>query len=180
MMFRHPLDDATELRLLERHHARELFDLCDSNREHLRAFLPWIEHTHSASDVERFIESALRQFAGNDGFHAGIWHCSRLVGCCGMHPIDWNNRAVSLGYWIDRAHQGRGIATAACRALADHCVVALGLNRVEIRCASDNARSCAIARRLGFRHDGTLRQAQLVAGRWLDIEVYSLLKSDCT
>lgn len=177
-MFHVRLDDATELRLLELRHAPELFHLCDANREHLRRFLPWVDLTQSADDVAKFIESALQQFAANNGFHAGIWHWSKLAGCAGMHPIDWDNSNVSLGYWIDQAHQGKGFATAACRAIIRHCFDTLGLHRVEIRCAATNDRSCAIPRRLGFLHEGTLRGAQKLGDQWHDIHVFARLKSD--
>lgn len=177
-MFHFRLDDATELRLLELCHAQELFLLCDANREHLQRFLPWVYRTHSVEDVIKFIEVALQQFAANNGFHAGIWHKGKLAGCAGMHPVDWDNRNVSLGYWIDQAHEGKGLVTAACRAIIRHCFDTLGLHRVEIRCATNNERSCAIPKRLGFRHEGTLRDAQMLGASWRDIHVFARLKSD--
>ena len=51
------------------------------------------------------------------------------------------------------------------------------LNRIEIRAAVGNARSRAIPERLGFREEGTLREAELVDGAALDIVVYSMLAS---
>jgi ribosomal-protein-serine acetyltransferase len=52
------------------------------------------------------------------------------------------------------------------------------LNRVELRAAEENRRSRAIPEHLGFRRDGTLREAELVGGRYLDSVVYSMLAAD--
>ncbi len=73
-MFSHKLGENTELRLLEERHAQELTDLTDRNREHLRAWLPWVDTSRTVEDRKNFIRGALKQFAENKGFTAGIWH----------------------------------------------------------------------------------------------------------
>ncbi len=78
-MFSHKLTEDTELRLLEERHAQELTDLTDRNREHLRAWLPWVDTDRTLEDRKNFIRGALQQFAHNKGFAAGIWHEGRLA-----------------------------------------------------------------------------------------------------
>ena len=68
--------------------------------------------------------------------------------------------------------------TRAVAALIEHAVSACDLNRIEIRAAVGNARSRAIPQRLGFQEEGTLREAERVGGAYLDIVVYSLLRSE--
>jgi ribosomal-protein-serine acetyltransferase len=159
-VFNHKLTGNTELRLLEERHAMELTNLTDRNREHLRAWLPWVDASHTLEDRKNFIRGALQQFAQNKGFVAGIWHEGRLTGVIGYDPIDWENRTVEVGYWFDEEHQGQGLVTAACRAFVDHAFGELGLNRVVISCATENKKSCAIPERLGFRREGVQRQAE--------------------
>ena len=51
-----------------------LTDLTDQNRGHLRAWLPWVDASRTLEDRKNFIRDALKQFAQNKGFVAGIWH----------------------------------------------------------------------------------------------------------
>ena len=181
-MFRWPLTTAKgrpfELHMLELRDAGELFALVEANREHILPWLPWVSSTHSPDDVKNFIRSALKQFSDGNGFHAGISVEGRLAGCIGLHPVDWPNRNVAIGYWLAREWEGHGLITAAARELTRYCFDELGLERVEIRAAVENGRSRAVAERLGFTFEGTLRRMQLVNGRWLDQVVYSMLREE--
>ncbi|CAN5853453.1 GNAT family protein [soil metagenome] len=177
-MFACPVAERTELRLLEERHADELALLVDRNREHLRAWLPWVDGSRTPADARIFIAGAMRRWGQNNGFTAGIWHEGEMAGTIGLHAIDWSSRASSIGYWIGSDFQGKGIATAACRAVLDHAFGALGLNRVEIRCAPANRRSRAVPERLGFTKEGTLRQVQLLYDRYTDLVVYAMLADE--
>jgi len=177
-MFSASLRDGFELRLLEERHARVLFEAVEREREHLRPWLPWVEATHGEEDTLSFIRSVLAQFAENRGFAAGIWNGARLVGTIGVHRIDWLNRRVEIGYWLGREYEGRGIMTDASRVVVTHLFRELELHRVEIRCAVENAKSAAIAKRLGFTLEGTLREAQLAGGRYRDLLVFGMLRQD--
>jgi ribosomal-protein-serine acetyltransferase len=177
-VFSHPIDERSALRLLEARHAEALFRQVDANRDHLRAWLPWVDATRSPDDSRVFIESSLQRFARANGFDAGIWHGAERVGGIGLHAVDGWHRTSSIGYWIAREHEGRGLVTAACRAVLDHAFAELGLNRIEIRCEPDNRRSRAIPERLGFRVDGTLRHVQRIDERYTDLVVYSMLADE--
>jgi ribosomal-protein-serine acetyltransferase len=177
-VFIHKLSENTEVRLLEERHAKELTALTDRNREHLRAWLPWVDTNRTVEDRKNFIRGALKQFAENKGFVAGIWHEGRLAGVIGYDPIDWENRTTALGYWLGEEFQGRGLVTTACRALVDHAFVELKLNRVSIACATENKKSCAIPERLGFRREGVRRQAEWLYDHFVDHVVYATLASE--
>jgi ribosomal-protein-serine acetyltransferase len=177
-MFSATLRDGFALRLLEERHANILFSAVERERERLRPWLPWVDATRTEEDTLSFIRSVLEQFAENRGFAAGIWNGKQLAGTIGVHRIDWLSRRVEIGYWLAREYEGRGIMTEACRAVLTHLFAELELHRVEIRCAAGNARSAAIPKRLGFTLDGTLREAQLVGGKYHDLLVFGMLRQD--
>src|SRR5580692_11234676 len=165
-MFCAPVRPGLELRLLEERHSGTVFALANRERHRLRQWLPWVDATKSEEDILAFIRRSLEQLAGNNGFAAGIWEHGQFVGVIGLHPIDWNNRRVELGYWVGSEFEGRGIITDACRAIMKHLFAELELNRVEIHCASANVKSGNVPRRLGFTHEGVRREMQLLHGQY--------------
>lgn len=177
-MFSHRVNDRHRLRELGLRDAEELFALCAANRAHLRRWLPWLDRTRSVADTRGFIEGTLRQAENNQGFQAAILFDDRIAGVAGYHRIDWANRHTSLGYWLAEAAQGRGLMTESCRVLVDHGFAALNLHRIAITCAPGNVRSRAIPARLGFTHEGTLRDAEWLYDHYVDHEVYAQLQHE--
>ena len=175
-MFRLTVSPGIELRQVEEHDAEALYAICDRNREYLREWLPWMDHTHSVEDTRHFITSALAQYHANRGPNAAIWMDGAIAGAVGCHPIDWANRNCSIGYWVDGGQQGKGIISACCVALLDYLFDELNLHRVVIQCGVENTRSCAIPQRLGFSREGVAREAEWVGDRWVDLVVWSMLK----
>jgi len=177
--FRLSVAPGIEIKLLELRDAEALFAVADRNRAYLREWLPWVDGTHSVEDLRHFIEVVVTpQWRENRGPHCGIWIDSALIGSVGCHPIDWTNRACSLGYWIDDGRQGQGIVTRSVTALLEYLFDTERLHRVVIQCGVENQRSCAVPARLGFTQEGVLRQAQLIGGRWLDLATWSLLEEE--
>ncbi len=173
-------------RIAERHTVRplapgdaeELFALTNANRAFLRRWLPWLDGIQYPADTLASIESSLRKDENNRGFHGAIVYDDRIAGVISYHQIDWHNRSTALGYWLAECYQGRGLMTASCRVLIDHAFAALNLHRVAIVCATGNVRSRGIPERLGFAHEGTLREAEWLYTHYLDHAVYAQLQSD--
>ena len=68
--------------------------------------------------------------------------------------------------------------TKACRAVVATAFEKYDLHRIEIRCATGNNKSCAIAKRLGFQYEGTLREAEWLYDHFVDLAVYSMLEQE--
>jgi RimJ/RimL family protein N-acetyltransferase len=66
--------------------------------------------------------------------------------------------ARELGYWVGTPHAGKGLATEMVSALVRLAFEVDGLKRLDIQVSVANAPSAAVARKLGFTLEGTLRQ----------------------
>jgi len=169
---------AIRIQLFEEHHADTLFQLIEQNRPSLRQWLPWLDWSHSPSDTAEHIRLSHERHKESNGFSAGIWIDDRLAGAIGVHAIDPRHRSSSLGYWLAENYRGSGIMTKACAAVVTAAFSQYNLHRLEIRCATGNRKSCAIAERLGFIYEGTLREAEWLYDHFVDLKVYSMLEQD--
>ncbi|MCM0620452.1 GNAT family N-acetyltransferase [Nocardioides bruguierae] len=98
----------------------------------------------------------------SDGTHAS-WavadHEDLLVGAVSLHHLDLEQGDVEVGYWTAPWGRGRGVASAAVRAVSAFAHERLGCHRVHLFHAVENIGSCGVARRAGFALEGTLRQS---------------------
>ncbi|SDP12817.1 ribosomal-protein-serine acetyltransferase [Paenibacillus sp. yr247] len=174
-MFTCKIREELELKILEVRYADALYHLVNQNREHLAKWLPWVDKTTKVEDTIAYIEFELSRFAKNNGFSCGIFYQNEIVGCIGLHEINWGNKKTSIGYWLAEGYQGKGIMTDACRCIINYAWNELSLNRIEIRARTDNFKSRAIPMRLNFKHEGTIRQAEFNQNGYHDHEVYGIL-----
>lgn len=172
-----PISDEVALRLPRDEDVDELQALIEAERGQLARWLPWAA-AQTRAGTAGFIAKARAQALANDGFQAAIVVRGEIAGVIGFHSVDWVNRSTSIGYWLARPHRGKGLMTASVRALTDHAISVWELNRVEIEAAVANARSRAIPERLGYREEGTLREAERVGDRYLDSVLYAVLAAD--
>ena len=177
-MFSFTVDDDIELRLLEKHHAEELFELVDRNRDHLGRWFPWEAQTREVADTLQFINGVRQGYADNEAIPTGVWFQGDIAGTLSLFDINWKVGSAEIGYWLGAGYEGRGIITRSCQALISYAYEALDLNRIVICCRPDNTRSSAVAKRLGFTYEGTLRQVARHNDKLHDREVYSLLRGE--
>lgn len=168
-------DNSIELKKLAIENSEVLFELTDKNRNYLRQWLPWVDNTKTVSDSTKFIQDALDN---KNAIHFGIWYEGNLVGVIGYHYIDKVNKKATIGYWLDESSQKKGIMTTACKLAIQYGFEELHLNRVEISCAVDNKKSCAIPERLGFKIEGIFREVEWLNDHFVDHKFYGLLKSE--
>jgi len=177
-MFAHRVDERTQLRLLQQHHAEALFEVVDRNRDHLRAWLPWVDGTTEVQDSMDFVVMQIYTFAQQGLMTCGVWHDGELCGVIGHNTIDPEARVTTLGYWLDAGKQGHGVMTRCVAAFLDHAFSEYGQEVVQIRVAPGNARSVAIPERLGFVRGEVLADAERLHDRVVDHVVYRMRRED--
>jgi ribosomal-protein-serine acetyltransferase len=177
-MFIHKVDEDLSLKLVELRDAERIFKLTDHSREHLKAWLPWLDFTTELKDTQDFIRSGSGNFIEGKSMNAAILFKDEIVGLAGFNNINPANKTASIGYWLDQDYQGHGIMTRTAKALTDYALNDLKLNKVEIRAAVENTKSRGIPERLGYVQEGTIRQAEWLYDRYVDHVVYGMLADE--
>jgi ribosomal-protein-serine acetyltransferase len=172
------IDDIISLELIDFQHAGALYQLVKANREHLRVWLPWVDFMRTPEDFKRYITNSKDRFDNHVETGFVIMANDSMIGRIGLYNIDMHNRNASIGYWLDQQWMGKGIITNACKELVTYGFKHLQLNRIEIRCGTENYKSQAIPERLGFKREGVIRQAEYVNNRFIDLYVFSMLKEE--
>jgi ribosomal-protein-serine acetyltransferase len=159
-------------------YANQLFQVIDENREHLAKFLPWVPFMKSEIETAQYLQQCQQLNSQNKEYSFLIFFKTELVGRIGIHYIDNQNKIGSIGYWLAKNAMGKGIITKASKKMLEFGFNELNLNRIEINAAVNNTKSQAIPQKLNFTHEGILRQAELVNGEFLDLNLYAMLKKD--
>jgi ribosomal-protein-serine acetyltransferase len=84
------------------------------------------------------------------------------------------DRKAEIGYWLGERFIGKGLMTKTCCTLGTFASDELGMHKVGIHCATDNIRSCAIPKRLGFTHEGLFRDAEWLYDYFVDLVVFGM------
>jgi ribosomal-protein-serine acetyltransferase len=163
-----------QLRLLEERHVEDYFALIERNRDFLQKWIDVEAYEGTVETLRAYVKQHLLHFVEGSGYHLGIWYQGALVGLLD-YRLNGRNRSVELGYWLDAAMQGQGIVTQACHTMVRHAFEVHQVHKVVISCAIDNPRSRAVAERLGFVHEGILRQVVRLRDRYVDGVFYGLL-----
>lgn len=102
----------------------------------------------------------------------------RVIGTVLLFRFEEPSGRIELGYVVGRAQWGRGFAREALAAVLDHVFGPMGLRRVEAQVQPDNLASNALLQRLGFRHEGVLRQRWVAKGQAYDVNAWGLLADE--
>ena len=112
-------------------------------------------------------------FTPDDGALVG---CMGLVRLAGALPAP--DHQAELGYWTAKEQRGKGYTAEAGRAVCAWAFESLGAERVEWYAEAGNEGSRAVALKIGFRMEGTIRSKIVHQGSRRDAWAGSLLPSD--
>lgn len=171
-MINFTIDEQTILRQLEPADASELFKVVDSNRAHLREWLPWLDRNTEEIHSDEFIQSTILQSSQKQGFVCGIFLENDLVGTCGYHPIYEPKTEGTIGYWLAKSAIGRGLATRATVILIEHAFKNMGITKIYIPVATGNHRSRAVCERLELQNEGIEENAEYLYDKFVDHILY--------
>ncbi|MEV4612743.1 GNAT family N-acetyltransferase [Kitasatospora sp. NPDC049258] len=159
-----PLPGGVSLRRRREADAPGLNAAVRTNLVHLRPWMPWADEAPTLQHSQEMCRAGEQVWDEGTDFMFVVGldaDPGSVVGAFGLHGRIGAG-ALEIGYWVHIDHTGRGLATAAARALTEAALALPGIERVEIHCDQANAASAAVPRKLGYRLD-RVRDAEITA-----------------
>ena len=170
-----------ELRPFRRRDLESVLTAIGESMPELEEWLPWAHPGYGRAEAMRFLRESGSAWADGRAFDFAIrprpdpgYH----LGNISVWQTSQRERSGEIGYWIRSAAAGTGIATEAAARVTDVAFSELQLHRVTLRIAVGNRASERVAEKLGFAHEGLLREEVLVGGVWLDHTLWAMLEAE--
>ena len=165
------------LRKFRKDDAKAMFDTW-ANDEKVTEFLTWTPHG-SIEVTEHIIDLWLKDYEKTDNYNWVIELEGKIVGSISVTTIDENSERVEIGYCLTVGFWNKGIMSEAAKAVIDFLFKEVNVNRITITHAVKNPASGKVAQKCGLISEGIRREFfKSNRGEFLDIAVYSILKSD--
>ncbi len=134
---------------------------------------PW---TSPPSDAAGF-SALVARGAGGDFVSLAGWRAGdgALVAVVNLSQIVRGAlKSCYCGFYANAATAGQGLTRATLELALRYAFTVLGLHRVEANVQPGNARSLALVRRVGFRHEGFSPRYLHIDGGWRDHERFAI------
>lgn len=131
-------------------------------------------------DSRELVRRQQHWYAQREGIRWGITRKGedQVLGSCGFHRFDEDFLRAETGYELTQAYWHQGIMSEAMTAIITFGFATMGLHRIEAVVDDVNERSKGLLRKLGFTHEGTLRQRFFFRERFWDEHYFGLLKEE--
>jgi ribosomal-protein-alanine N-acetyltransferase len=167
LKLREPLDtDARELMRVTQDKAVMRYygmESMKSEEEALRE-IGWFNRIFAASEGIRWVITE----QGND----------RYVGDAGFHKYVPAHSRAELGYKLASAYWRQGLMTETLSQVMRYGFLEMGLNRIEALVDPRNTASLELLKKLGFKAEGVFREYEHEKGKFIDLAMLSLLRSE--
>ena len=125
----------------------------------------WIRHQREQNAKSRIVFAIRQQYA--------------LVGTAQLHSIDQYQRRASLGIYIgDLKRRNNGLGFVSCSLIIDYAFNGLDFRKIGLEVVSINKNAIRLYEKLGFKKEGVRIEEYFLDGKYLDVYIYGLQKTD--
>ena len=168
-------------RLVRPEDAPALARLVRENRENLAAYEPLRAESYFTDEGQAaLVADHLRDHRRGAALpHVILGAAGEVAGRITLnHIVRGPFQSGSVGYWVDAAHRGQGLATAAVAEVGRIAFTELGLHRLEAGTLLHNVASQRVLRRNGFVPFGVAPDYLHIGGRWQDHVLFQVIAPD--
>ena len=170
----------TERLLLRRMMVGDCYDMYEyASNPNVTRFLTWSPHP----DIEytkEYLQYIANHYKLGDFYDWAIIlrKENKMIGTCGFTRFHMNHDCAEIGYVINPAYRGQGIACEAVRSVMHFGFENLGLHRIEAKYIEGNEASRRVMEKVGMTFEGVRRGEMLIKGSYRNIGVCSILRDD--
>lgn len=168
------------IRPLQPSDAAEIASMNERNRADIERVSPpsATDHFTTAGQVLR-IDELLKKREQGTRVDWTIRVDGVIAGDISLHAITrWALQTANVGYMVDSAIRGRGVATTALRLVVRNAFDELRLHRLDAGAMPSNTGSLRVLEKAGFTRVGLNRRFLYIAGVWQDHVLYEIVGPD--
>lgn len=125
-------------------------------------WFPWAKKELTRRQLQRHLNEGIAAGAdilGAEHVFFLIWDRNQenIIGEVWWKVIDWAVPNLQISYWLDTRYSGQGYAFEAVATVIKHAFAKRNAKCIQLYISQKNPRSVHLARKLGFEHEGTLK-----------------------
>ncbi|WP_346355697.1 GNAT family protein [Azotosporobacter soli] len=168
-----------ELRVMTVEWAEELVCLLRENKDRFCPVEPLRPEEYYTAEFHRLWLEKNGENTSEIAF--GLFEAGRLSGQIKLSVIQRGaSQSAAMGYWVDRASEGRGCCSWMVSETLRYARDKLGLHRVWASVLPENKASQRVLEKNGFSRFGLSRDHLCIAGQWRDHLLYEIILPDLT
>ncbi|WP_131783663.1 GNAT family N-acetyltransferase [Legionella gresilensis] len=137
------------------------FEAEQASLKELAPHWSWAKADKSTNDIQIFIEESMQvnEMENPPEMYFSIFSREdyKFLGTIWLFEINWFVPHFEIAYWLDTRETGHGYMSEAVNALTRACFILYGAKRIQIKIATYNQKSNALAKKLGFQLEGEMR-----------------------
>lgn len=170
----------TERLILRRMELRDAHDIYDYGRDYeVARHVLWSAY-RSVAEAKLYIRYMMRKYRMGEpaSWCIELKDTGRVIGTIGYMWHQEEHNSAEVGYSLARDMWNQGIMTEALKRVLKYSFEDLHIHRIEAQHEVDNPASGVVMKKCGFQHEGRLRGRLLNKGRYVDVDLYSILRED--
>ena len=160
-------------------HIDRLFAAVTESVPELSRYETWCHPGYTLEEAAEYVNWWREAWSRDKAYYFAVEHYAtgEFLGSCGLSDLLTEHKRAGLGFWIRSSRTGQGFATEAAQIVGRLAFEDLGLERVELETAVDNAASRRVVEKIGSTFEGVLHRRLVLPSGSTDTAMYCLLRA---
>ena len=170
----------TERLLLRRMRVMDCYDMYEyASNSDVTKYLTWSPHPN-LEYTQEYLQYIQNHYALGDFYDWAVIlrEEGKMIGTCGFTRFHFHHDAAEVGYVINPAYRGRGIADEALLAVMRFGFSALGLHRIEAKYMEGNGASRRVMEKVGMTFEGIRKGEMRIKEQYRNIGVCAIVRDE--